>query len=951
MNIQPTTLYEHFEVLRREDGSLWSLGAGAMGQTFKALDTRLRCAVALKVIQPEILGRGAATHERFLREARTAASVHHPNIARVFHLGTLTDGQAFYAMEFIEGMTVAEWVGRNGPVPILLALEITLQVTRALVAAAEADLVHRDIKPANLMLTRAGVAGCEAWSDRDLADLEHAVYSASSPPLVKVIDFGLARTSKRGLNGPLTLEGDFVGTPQFASPEQFGQDTDTIDSRSDIFSLGCTLWFLLLGQAPFGGASFEAIQRAKSDALPVKTLRAAAIPPPVIDLLKTMLARDANKRPQSPASLAKAIVQCRRELLAESELLNRAALGLRDSLFIRRDIPPTRRLISWMVLTMVVLLSVGGLFWSASSRFQASKSPPKAGVIGRVDSDAIAAAAPEQSVAVLPFTNLSDDRTNAYFTEGLQDSILTRLAKLASLKVTSGSSTRPYQAKPVDAAEIARQLGVSYLLQGSVQKAGNTVRVNVQLIRAATAEHVWADSYDRPLDNMFTVESEVAQAVAVRLHAKLSGEDRLALSVKPTQNPEAYDAYLRGLAFILRPYTTQVDSEEAVRAFQEAVRLDPDFALGWAWLARAASFTYLRQYYDPKSPMPVVAREASLRATALQPDSSETALAQGYVLYYCERNYEGAAASFGRAHRLSPNDSKALEAHASVSRRLGHWRQALDDFAQALVLNPRDPSLILSIAETHADLRRFDDALKYYALAHDVVPDNNEVWYQAADIHLARGDLPGAAASLRKAHPDPSDGPPEKQLEAWLYERHFDAGIAALRAYLALPNLPADDHIWAQGRLAWFEDFAGDTAAARRDWTEVRAALEPAFREDTRDTLRFAWLAFARVALGERTGAVTLARTLHRNVAEGGNLIEAPGVEEILARVLVRTGQLDEAASILGSLLSKPYIGMLNASHPLTRASLRLDPEWDPLRKNRRFAKLFDGPELPTVFE
>lgn len=951
MNIQPTTLYEHFEVLRREDGSLWSLGAGAMGQTYKALDTRLRCAVALKVIQPETLGRGAATHERFLREARTAASVHHPNIARVFHLGTLTDGQAFYAMEFIEGMTLAEWGGQNGPVPILLALEITLQVTRALVAAAEVDLVHRDIKPANLMLTRAGVAGCEAWSDRDLADLEHAMYSASSPPLVKVIDFGLARTSKRGINGPLTLDGDFVGTPQFASPEQFGQDTEAIDSRSDIFSLGCTLWFLLLGQAPFGGASFEAIQRAKNGPIPVKALRAAAIPPPVIDLLKTMLAREASKRPQSPASLAKAIVQCRRELLAESELLNRATLGFRDSRLTRRDIPPTRRLISWMVLAMVVLLSVGGLFWGASSHFQALKSPPNAAVAGGVDSDALATAAPEQSVAVLPFTNLSDDRTNGYFTEGLQDSILTRLAKLASLKVTSVSSTQSYGAKSVGVAVIARQLGVSYLLLGSVQKAGSTVRVNVQLIRAATAEHVWADSYDRSADNLFSVESEVAQAVAGRLHVQLGGREQTALAARPTGNAEAYDAYLRGLAFLLRPYTRLEDSLEAVRSFQKAVRLDSDFALGWASLARAAAFAYLRQYSAPDSPMPALAREAVQRARALQPDLAEVALAQGYVLYYCEHDYLGAEERFTEALLSSPNDSAALAAHAAVSRRLGHWKQALEDFSRALTLNPRDPALVLSVAETYADLRRFDAAIKYYALGHDLAPDNDEVWFQSADIHLARGDLPGAATALARAHPKPEDGPPEKQLELWLYERHFGEGIAALRSYLALPGVPADDLLWARSRLAWFEEFAGQTEAARRDWMVIRATLEPAWREDSRDTLRFAWLAFARAALGDRDGAVAVARTLHRNVAAGGNLIEAPGVEEILARVLVRTGRHDEAVRVLQTLLTRPYIGMLNASHPLTRASLRLDPEWEPLREDSRFARLFDGPEPPTVFE
>ncbi len=945
-----TTLYEHFEILRREDGSLWSLGAGAMGQTFKALDTRLRCTVALKVIQPGLLGRSAATHERFLREARTAASVHHPNIARVFHLGTLTDGQAFYAMEFVDGMTVAEWVGRYGPLPILLALEMTLQVTRALIAAAESDLIHRDIKPANLMLTRAGLAACETWSDRDLADPEHAVHSASGPPLVKVIDFGLARTSKQGLNGPLTLEGDFVGTPQFASPEQFGQDTETIDSRSDIFSLGCTLWFLLVGCAPFGGSSFEEVQRAKGRALPVKTLRAAAVPPPVVELLKAMLARDANKRPQTPTSLAKAIVQCRRELLANSELLHNAALGLRGSRLMPGSVPAWRRVSSWTVLATVILLSVSGMIWGTSSHPK-EQNPTQTGLAAtKADPIPAAPTAPEQSVAVLPFTNLSDDRGNAYFTEGVQESILTRLAKLASLKVTSGSSTQLFKAQPTNLAEIGRQLGVTYFLQGSVQKAGNAVRVNVQLVRAATAEHVWAENYDRAVDNLFSVESEVAQTVADRLHAQLSGREQRALSTQPTRNPQAYDHYLRGLAFMLRPYTRLDDSAEAVKSFQEAVRLDPDFALAWAWLGRAAAFTYLRQYYDPHSVMPDIARTAARRALELQPDLGEAVLAQGYVLYYCDRDYSKAAGRFEQAHRLLPNDSKPLEAHGLVSRRQGYWKQSLKDLAQALTLDPHDANLVFEIAEGYADLRMFDDALKFYSLGHDFAPDGNEAWFQMADIQQARGDLPAAATLLARTHPMPNEEPNEKQLEQWLYERRFDAGIAALKQVLAQTNLDPEDRTRAQAHLAWFEEYAGDAVAARQGWAEVRAALQPTYREDTRDTLHFAWLAFARAALGDRDGAMSLARNLYTNAAAGGNLIEAPGVEEILARVLVRTGQLDEAAAIVESLLTKPYIGMLNASHPLTRASLRLDPQWDPLRKEKRFGKLFSGPEISSIF-
>ena len=931
-----------------------------MGETYKAVDTRLRCPVALKVIRPGLLGQNTAAHARFLREARTAASVHHPNIARVFHLGELTTGHAFYAMEFIDGETLAERVYRGGSLSISLALEITLQITRALIAASEADLIHRDLKPANLMLTPAGVAACETWTDAMFRHTTDAGNIASDPPLVKVIDFGLARTIKRGADGPLTTNGDFVGTPQYASPEQFGHDTEAIDSRSDIFSLGCTLWFMLIGHPPFSGRSLEEIQRLKERTPSVKVLRATAVPEPVISLLKTMLAPQASKRPQTPKALAKAIILCRKELCNPG--------GPRLLAAVRPQSDSTIS-VGWSKhpgwgWVAVVILGIGGIIWSVATRPEIFRAKPAAaamdGVVdqsqpaskdGVVDQSQPASKITEGSVAVLPFKNLTDQPGNAYFAEGIQNSILTRLTKLASLKVTSGVSTQGYTGESANAAEIARQLGVAYLVEGSVQRTGDTLRVIVRLVRAATAEHVWAESYDGSPGNLLTVESDVVQAVATRLHVPLSGREQLALNIKPTQNPAAYEAYLRGLAFLLRPYTGRSESEEAVKAFQEAVRLDPDFALGWAWLARAAAFAYLRQYYDPKSAMPAVAREAAGRALVLQPDLGEAVLAQGYVLYYCDRDYPRATVCFEQAHRLLPGDSKPLEAHGYVSRRTGRWRQALRDFAQALVLNPRDPALVLCIAESHADLRQFDEALKYYSLAHDLVPENSVTWYQTADIHQGRGDLPGAAAALAQAHPSPDEEPPAKQQEQWLYERRYDLGIAALRTFLARSDVSTDDRILARAHLAWFEEYAGDAAAAREDWKATRAALEPAYHEDTRDSLRFAWLAFARAALGDREGAVAIARTLHRNVAAGGNLIEAPGVEEILARVLVRTGQLDEAAAILETLLTRPYIGMLNASHPVTRASLRLDPQWDPLRREKRFAELFSAPEVPTVFE
>ena len=251
---------------------------------------------------------------RFLREARLAASIHHPNVARVFHLGELAGGLCFYAMEFVEGETLAERVRRAGPLPVLAALEITLQVTRALAAAARLDLIHRDIKPANLMLTTAGAAACDAPTHLRLAGAGDSD-SSDHPALVKVIDFGLARSVTPPDGESLTVAGDFVGTPAFASPEQVSEDDEPVDGRSDIFSLGATLWFLLTGQQPFAGRTFEETQRLLQRARPIKQLRAAAVPEPMVSLIKAMLAVDPDQRPQTPSALAEMLVRCRRELL------------------------------------------------------------------------------------------------------------------------------------------------------------------------------------------------------------------------------------------------------------------------------------------------------------------------------------------------------------------------------------------------------------------------------------------------------------------------------------------------------------------------------------------------------------------------------------------------------------------------------------------------------------
>ena len=295
---------------------------------------------------------------------------------------------------------------------------------------------------------------------------------------------------------------------------------------------------------------------------------------------------------------------------------------------------------------------------------------------------------------MLPFENLSRDPDNAYFATGIQDEILTRLAKIGALKVISRNSTQQYAARPGNLSEIARQLGVANILEGSVQKAGDQVHINVQLIRAATDEHLWAESYNRKLENIFGVEGEVATAVAEALKAKLTGAEQQALEQKPTNNPEAYDAYLRGLAYSLRPGYSEADNLNAIKHFSEAVKLDPKFALAWAWLAHENALGYFNTIGADVRGLREAAKRAAETAIELQPDLGEAYLAQGYSQYYGDSDYGGAISSFEKAGQLSPSNSQVPQALAFVCRRLGEWQRSLDYFRQATQLDPRDAALL-----------------------------------------------------------------------------------------------------------------------------------------------------------------------------------------------------------------------------------------------------------------
>jgi TolB-like protein/class 3 adenylate cyclase len=555
-------------------------------------------------------------------------------------------------------------------------------------------------------------------------------------------------------------------------------------------------------------------------------------------------------------------------------------------------------------------------------------------------------AIPEKSIAVLPFENLSRDPDNAYFATGIQDEILTRLAKIRALKVISRTSTQQYGVRPGNLPEIARQLAVANILEGSVQKAADQAHINVQLIRAASDEHLWAESYDRKLDNIFGVEGEVATAVAEALTAKLTGAEKQTLEHKPTNNSGAYDAYLRGLGYSLRPGYSEADNLGAIKYFREAVRLDPKFALAWAWLERECALGYFNQIGGDVPALREAAKRAGDEAVKLQPDLGEAYLAQGYVRYYCERDYDSAIALFEKAGQILPNNSQIPEALGLVCRRKGQWQLSLDYFRQAIRFDPRDAALLALQAETYKILRQFRVALKVYDQVLDIIPDNSEALASKAAIAQAEGDLPRAAALLTPLHPNGDDsGAVETQVYQAILERRPAQIIPRLKEILAKPD-PALGYTNGELRfyLGWAQEVGGDHAAAKESWKQARSELESFLKEQPENFDLIGDLALTNIGLGDKAAALALSERAMAVNPIGKDALAGPAQIDVLARVAAQVGEPDRAIAALQKLLSIPYQSSPASGLPLTPALLRLDPMFDPLRNDPRFQKLVASP-------
>ncbi len=887
----------HYEILEE-------IGRGGMGVIYRARQQHSRRIVAVK----RILAHQVNSHEtlvRFRREAEAVASLDHPNILPIYEVSESEEGLPFFSMKYAEGgsLRVAAPALRARPRG---CVQLMAKVARAIDYAHGKGVLHRDLQPGNILLDENG------------------------EPMVS--DFGLAKWLDQ--NSDLTRTLETLGTPGYIAPEQTECPAAELTSAADVYSLGAILFYLLTGRPPFVGPNvLHVIHQAAATPAP----RLRSLVPSLDRDLETIVARclesDPTARYQSAGALAEDLEHW---LHHEPIRARRTGVFTRGRKWVQRN--PTSAVLLASLVALGAVVSV--MFWERES-----PHPTPIGI----------AVTPDKSIAVLPFENLSADPENAFFADGVQDEILNNLAKIADLKVISRTSVMQYKSGAKrNLRQIANELGVAHVVEGSVQRAANRVRVSTQLIDARTDYYLWVNSYDRPIGDVFAIQSEIAKAIASQLQAKLSPRQSIALAATPTRDPEAYDLFLKG-EYQERQAESAENRELFDRAetfYRQALARDPSFALAYARLA----YSRLNRHWFINRLTSAQLEELKSnieRALAIAPDLPEAHLALGIFHYWGHHNYDSALSALDRAVELQPSNSDSRTFRAAIYRRRGEWRRSLVESERALELNPRESLSSTDIGDTYLSLRRWSEAERALTRALALDPHNINAGFHLAQTYInSTGDIPRARRAWEgipegKGQVSPYGLVISQMIRETVYldvlERRF---ADALKAWDVMPTNTAEERLNKLKARVGIQVIAGQKGAAKSEAEQARVLLEAQLAERApQDHTSLTELAWIYVCLGRNDDALRIARKatealpIEKDALVGGYFLTG------LAQIEAHTGQPEEATKILRHLLRIP------AGEYISVARLKIEPVWDPIRNDPGFQKLLSEREPETIYQ
>jgi serine/threonine protein kinase/Flp pilus assembly protein TadD len=863
-----------------------------MGIVWLAHDEELERDVALKFL-PDLMIQDRTLLDQLKRETKRCLELTHTHIVRIYDF-IHDERSGCISMEYIDGETLSNLrVGKEQRVfePDEIVTWISQLCDALDYAHNRAKVIHCDLKPSNLMVNQHG-------------DL-------------KITDFGIARSLADSASR-LTAEQSRRGTLVYMSPQQLKGERCT--HFDDIYSLGATIYELLTSKPPFYSGNIdrqicERVAPSMTGRRKEFNIEPALVPKVWEDVVAACLTKDPSRRPQSAAEVAQQLQ------LPFRQARIKTTSGKRSN--------KKKLLIAGVLAASVLLLA--WLYFGVLKQQTKPVSPLMSSGIMTI---------PDKSVAVLPFENLSKDEENAFFAAGVQDEVLSDLAKIADLKVISRTSVMKYKSGPErNLGEIAKSLGVSYVVEGSVQRAGERIRVSAQLIDARTDSHVWAEHYDRDFTDVFAIESEIAQQIADQLRSKLSPIEKARLQLRPTESGEAYLVYLQAQAALTRSQS-QDDLEKVAQLYQKAIQLDPSFALAFARLSYTESTLYLGTG-NPSSLEK--ARTAANEATRLQPALPESHLALGYLYYRGERDYERALGELAIAKVGLPNDSEIFLVIGSIERRQGKWTESTTHLEKAASLNPKDASLWANLATNYQAFRNFPAAATVLERGAAAEPSYFMIHYLRARLDIDwKGDT-HAMERLLLETPEGSDPDGQVTLARFqlkLLQRKYDEALEALN------KSPRDRFSGWKAGVPFPKPFlsgqtyqlADDKRRAYASFEEAQHIIESDLRENPLDPSRHALLGQVFAGLGRNNDAIREGKRAVELLPESKDALDGPVMTLALAQIYAMIGDSNSALNLLEHSIS--------TRAGVTISVLRLDPTWDPVRRDLRFQKILTSPIL-----